>query len=214
MEILKTRRDVNPPDRPAITKAAFLSGSAFQSAIQQGGINLAQIYDVSRGSNVPASAIVVSTDNSDLPIYLWVNSDSLRWDCAADRIFLNADASGMFSGFSRCRNIDIYPVSSGATRNYANMFYGCEMLRAIDLVSFQMGAAQDVSGMFSGCGSLHKIRYWTGTLPAGAVSTGMFTGCTSIVGGSGTTYDANHTDAEYARLDNPPDYPGYFSRDY
>ena len=42
-------------------------------------------------------------------------------------------------------------------------------------------------------------------------SSGMFSDCLSIVGGMGTTYDANHVDAEYAHIDGGPSDPGYFS---
>ena len=38
----------------------------------------------------------------------------------------------------------------------------------------------------------------------------MFKGCTSLVGGMGTTYDENHTDAAYAHPDKE-DNPGYFT---
>ena len=38
----------------------------------------------------------------------------------------------------------------------------------------------------------------------------MFEGCTSLVGGSGTTYDSSHTDAEYARIDMASS-PGYLT---
>ena len=48
-------------------------------------------------------------------------------------------------------------------------------------------------------------------LPAGAVSTGMFNGCIRLIGGAGTAYDSSHTDGTYARIDNPPDSPGYFT---
>ena len=39
----------------------------------------------------------------------------------------------------------------------------------------------------------------------------MFDDCTSLVGGMGTTYDRNHIDKEYARIDGGPDCPGYFT---
>ena len=39
----------------------------------------------------------------------------------------------------------------------------------------------------------------------------MFTGCTSIVGGANTPFDSAHTDKTYARVDTPPDEPGYLT---
>ena len=39
----------------------------------------------------------------------------------------------------------------------------------------------------------------------------MFKDCTSLVGGQGTTYDADHVDAEYAHIDGGTSNPGYFT---
>ena len=39
----------------------------------------------------------------------------------------------------------------------------------------------------------------------------MFKGCTSLVGGMGTTYDENYTDAAYAHPDGLNGQPGYFT---
>ena len=39
----------------------------------------------------------------------------------------------------------------------------------------------------------------------------MFYDCTRLVGGQGTTYDANHIDAAYAHIDGGASNPGYFS---
>ena len=42
-------------------------------------------------------------------------------------------------------------------------------------------------------------------------STSMFAGCTSLVGGAGTKYNANHKDKTYARIDGGTSNPGYFT---
>ena len=39
----------------------------------------------------------------------------------------------------------------------------------------------------------------------------MFTNCFNLVGGKGTTYDANHIDKAYAHIDGGPSNPGYFT---
>ena len=39
----------------------------------------------------------------------------------------------------------------------------------------------------------------------------MFYGCTSLVGGAGTTYSANHVGATYAHIDGGTSNPGYFT---
>jgi hypothetical protein len=39
----------------------------------------------------------------------------------------------------------------------------------------------------------------------------MFNCCYNLVGGKGTTYDANHIDKTYAHIDGGPSNPGYFT---
>ena len=71
-----------------------------------------------------------------------------------------------------------------------------------------------MSGMFYGCSILTTIYAGEGWNTSRVnESTDMFDGCTSLVGGMGTTYDAYHTDGEYARIDRGPnsDQPGYFT---
>jgi hypothetical protein len=69
-----------------------------------------------------------------------------------------------------------------------------------------------MSEMFAGCDNLNKIYVgsdWSGDSVKS--SYGMFAGCNNLVGGAGTVYDENHTDAEYARIDGGRFAPGYFT---
>ena len=69
-----------------------------------------------------------------------------------------------------------------------------------------------MGGMFRGCIRLTVI-YTSEQFVTGEVSNSgdMFFNCSALVGGNGTKYDENHTNAEYARMDNPPGEPGYFT---
>ena len=42
-------------------------------------------------------------------------------------------------------------------------------------------------------------------------SKNMFLDCYRIIGGRGTTYDANHIDKAYAHIDGGPSNPGYLT---
>ena len=85
-------------------------------------------------------------------------------------------------------------------------------LKSLDLSSFNTENVTDMRYMFS-------YNYYMTVIYAGrgwstaAVTTAdnMFLGCSQLVGGMGTTYDSNHTDAEYARLDGGPNRPGYLT---
>ena len=66
--------------------------------------------------------------------------------------------------------------------------------------------------MFYYCTRLNTIyagREWS--TAAVTSSNSMFGYCGQLVGGMGTTFSSDHTDAEYAHLDGGPNNPGYFT---
>ena len=66
--------------------------------------------------------------------------------------------------------------------------------------------------MFYNCPDLRTIYVGSGWSTAAVTnSVNMFNNCTSLVGGQGTTYDANHVDKTYAHIDGGPSNPGYFT---
>jgi len=67
--------------------------------------------------------------------------------------------------------------------------------------------------MFAACPSLKTVWVSEGQFDTSKVenSVNMFYGCASIVGGAGTTYDAEHVDAAYAHVDGGEEDPGYFT---
>ena len=107
-------------------------------------------------------------------------------------------------------NFDTYKVTSDYGM-YA-MFRNCSGLTSLDLSSFNTTRVKNMREMFMGCNNLVTIYAgdnWS--IAAVTNSTDMFIGCTSLVGGQGTTFDANHVDAAYAHIDGGPSNPGYFT---
>ena len=94
-----------------------------------------------------------------------------------------------------------------------NMFYGCWQLEKIDISTFDSTSLVNTEHMFEGITNLKTIyvsdKFITDNILG---SSNMFYGNTSLVGGSGTRYDANHVNKEYARIDDPQNgKPGYFT---
>jgi hypothetical protein len=66
--------------------------------------------------------------------------------------------------------------------------------------------------MFEESNKLQTIYVGSGWSTAAVTgSANMFFNCTILVGGQGTTYDANHVDKTYAHIDGGPSNPGYFT---
>jgi len=70
----------------------------------------------------------------------------------------------------------------------------------------------NMNRMFYGCSNLQTIlvgSYWS--IAKVSDSNNMFYQCTKLVGGKGTTYNADHIDVVYAHVDGGTANPGYFT---
>ena len=103
-------------------------------------------------------------------------------------------------------------INTSELTNMEITFYGCTALTSIDLSGFASRNVTNMNGLFSGCSSL-KTVYADDKWSTASVTDGrnMFKDCTSLIGGAGTKYDAEHVDHTYAHIDGGADNPGYFS---
>ena len=125
----------------------------------------------------------------------------------------NAESmNGMFLDCSGLTSIDLSSFNTEHVVDMSSMFAYCSGLTSLDLSSFNTSYLLLTNWMFSNCRNLVTVNVgdeWNANSLDD--SEGMFQGCTSLVGGKGTTYDANHVDAEYAHIDRGPSNPGYFT---
>ena len=122
------------------------------------------------------------------------------------------DMSYMFSGCSGLTNLDVRGFKTQNVTSMNEMFYRCSTLKSLNLSSFNTENVTDMGGMFSSCSDLTAIYVGNGWTTANlTVSWGVFEDCTHLVGGAGTTYDANHTDHTYAHIDGGISNPGYLT---
>ena len=133
--------------------------------------------------------------------------------------FSTASATNLYGMFDACSSLTSLDLSTFDTQNVVRMslmFRGCSSLTALDLSSFDVQKVTDVNSMFNGCSQLQNIfvnNSWNMVSLSESewARSDVFTGCASLVGGMGTVYDANHVDAEYARIDGGTAAPGYFT---
>ena len=120
--------------------------------------------------------------------------------------------SYMFANCSGLTSLDVSGFDTGNVTYMYGVFWGCSGLTSLDVSGFDTGNVTYMYGMFWGCSGLNTIFAGSGWSTAAVTeSADMFTDCTSLVGGMGTTYDANHVDAAYAHIDGGPSDPGYFT---
>ena len=120
--------------------------------------------------------------------------------------------ASMFASATKLASVDLSHFNTSKVTKMFFMFDQCRELTSLDLSSFNTDRVTTMQSMFEGCTKLRTIYVgseWT--TAALTTSTNMFENCTSLVGGMGTTYDANHTDKTYAHIDGGTSNPGYFS---
>ena len=130
--------------------------------------------------------------------------------------YLNTDyvstMGWMFSQCNKLTSIDVSHFNTSRVNQLDYMFYKCEQLTVLDLSSFNTANVHRMFFMFADCRNLRTIYAGEGWTTAAVEDAAyMFRNCTSLVGGQGTTWNANHIDAAYAHIDGGPSNPGYFT---
>lgn len=130
-------------------------------------------------------------------------------------IVTDIDLSGtqfVFKGCESLVSVDLSKFNTSKTNNLRGFFHGCSRLVEIDISSFSAEQITNTTDMFNGCSLLRTIYASTNfNTSINTSSSNMFAGCTNLVGGSGTTYNANVVDKTRARIDGGTSSPGYFT---
>ena len=118
----------------------------------------------------------------------------------------------MFSGCGGLTGLDVSNWDTSSMASMVGIFYYCSNLTGLDLSNWNTSNVTSMDGLFGECSSLETIYANTWFVTTAVTSSaGMFDGDTNLVWWNGTTYDANHINAEYARIDGKNDLPGYFT---
>ena len=133
-----------------------------------------------------------------------------------DSSFTDARPTTTYSWFGQMSNLvtieGMEYLNTSEVTDMTYMFYQCSSLTSLDLSSFNTSRVTSMTFMFYGCSNLQTIYAGDGwSTTAVRDDIWMFKDCTCLMGGMGTTYDANHTDKVYARIDGGPSNPGYFT---
>ena len=126
------------------------------------------------------------------------------------------NAKEMQAMFNHCTALTSIDLSSFNTTNVGNMdgmFQDCYALTSLDLSSFNTANVEKMNSMFERSNNLRTIFVgdnWSTTNLR--ESEYMFNECASLIGGKGTHYSPNRTDASYAHIDGGTGNPGYFTR--
>ena len=139
--------------------ATFLPGKQFNDIVAN--LDSTHTVNVFKRSNTPpanlASASVVSTADSERPIYAWFNvpDRTVYWWTDADVAYVNTNANQMFEDFNRgvadMDLIDIRGMDTRYTNTMHNFFCdGTKSVKNYNIDGIDTSKVWDFSGMFAG----------------------------------------------------------------
>lgn len=175
------------------------------------------------GSLFRSCSGLTSLDLSGFKTEKVTNMEGLFYNCSG---LTNLDLSGfktdnvtdmgyMFGYCSSLTNLDLSGFKTDKVERLFSMFSGCSALKSLDLSGFKTSNVTSMGWMFYDCQQLSTIyvseRWDMSNISDAEATDHMFGNCYSIIGSAGTTYDANHIDGEYARIDKGSVAPGYFT---
>ena len=94
---------------------------------------------------------IISSDNSKLPVYCWLDGDILYYYSDSNKILLNEDSSYLFSNFTELEEIDLSFFDTSNVENMSGLFYTCSKLNNLDLSNFDTSNVKNMSYMFRNC---------------------------------------------------------------
>ena len=162
--------------------------------------------------NVDLSSFNISKVTNIYYMFAWCN----KLEYLDLSSFDTSNVTNMIAMFRSDTNLKYLNLSSFDTSKVTemeNMFDGLSSLEELDISSFDTSNVTDMYDMFYGMTSVKKIyvseKWSANNYPDNKK---IFGANYKLVGGAGTKYDSNHTDKEYARIDDPANgKPGYFT---
>ena len=92
---------------------------------------------------------VVSTSDSEVPIYMWFDNNTIYYYSEASHPQLNPDSQSMFSGIPFI-NIELETIDTSEAIDMNSMFAFCRKLTNVDFSNFDTSNVTNMGAMFAG----------------------------------------------------------------
>lgn len=170
--------------------AMFIDGPTLGNFNYGNGIINVNSTSFSRSNTLPeeykSDEYVVSTDDSDIPIYMWYEDETkeTKWYSDVTKAYLNSDSSYLF-GNTKFETVDVSGLSTDYVTNMFGMFWNSRNIRTLDLRGFNTSNVTRMDAMFQNCGKLENVNLSSFDTKNVETMRYMFNSCselTSIVG--------------------------------
>ena len=99
---------------------------------------------------------VISTDESNFPVYVWNEEGIVYWWSEAETVYMNSNCNKMFYGMTTITNIDFTGLDSSNVTTMDFMFQYCYGLTTMDL-RLNTSKVTSMDAMFANCKNLESI---------------------------------------------------------
>ena len=110
------------------------------------------ITSIEFSDSAPSSgdgAVVVSTNDSDVEVLAWFDTDTIYLYSTANKIFLNENSAYYFKGMYELTNLDLNRFDTSKSNNMSYMFAYIRGLTSLDLSNFDTSNVTNMSSMFT-----------------------------------------------------------------
>ena len=131
-----------------------------------------QHSDVMPDMSEMTDANIISTEESDIPVYCWKDGTALKWWSKAKTVKTDISLASVFKGYIKLSDISgLGDIDIGNLMRMGGIFEGCSSLTDLSpLASWNTGNMTEMFNMFEGCSSLTDLS------PLASWNTGNMTG--------------------------------------
>ena len=211
--------DLTGLDTSKVTTMGYMfSGCSSLASVDLTGLNTASVTfmsDMFYGCKALTSIDLTGLNTSSV-----TNMSNMFYKCSSlasiDLTGLDTSSvtsmTSMFSGCSKLTSADLTGLDTSSVKSMSDMFNNCSKLTSVDFTGMDTSSVTSMSYMFASCMVLKTIYVSSSFDTTNVTSSSyMFNGCSALTGGAGTTFDSNHIDKTYARIDGGTAAPGYFT---
>ena len=140
-------------------RVMFKPGTEVKAKMQSlsNGNNIRYIV---RASSIPSeyqkNSNIVSTSDSEIPIYMWYNNNTIYYYSEASHPQLNPDSHNMFSLMSSLESVEFDTIDTSEVTNMSGMFMLTRVTNP-NFSNFDTSKVTDMSGMFTGITSTTSL---------------------------------------------------------
>ena len=108
------------------------------------------IYYIKRSFDLINSDNIVSSTDSQLPIYMWYEDNTIYYYTDAKKVYLNEDSTGIFAFLKGLKEIDLSEFDFSSATTIEDAFMRDGALTKLDLNSVDTSNVTNMSGTFAG----------------------------------------------------------------